>query len=72
MALVWDVIEIILGLAVLAFFVTQVIVPIARRTTLYPLFKSREHKLVRDLNKARQAVVEDGLKKEIKKTQDLV
>jgi hypothetical protein len=71
MVLLWDVIEIILVLAILMFMVTQVFLPIIRGTPMYPFFKSKEPKLSKDLKEARQKVVESNLKKEVDDTKNI-
>jgi hypothetical protein len=71
MVLVLELVEVVAALALLYFIVTQVFIPIVRGTPLYPMFR-REKKILDDLKQARQAAVEDGLEKEVKKTRERV
>lgn len=59
MTLIW-LSEFVVGALLVAFIGTQIVWPIVRGTELFPLF-SHQHRLERELEKARQQLAEDRL-----------
>jgi hypothetical protein len=59
------ILEFVLAALVATFFVTQIFIPIARGTVLFPIF-SKEHDLDKEIRKENQKIVEGDLEEKLK------
>jgi len=67
-----EVVELVLGILILAFFVTQVLIPIWKRTPLFPFFRSTRKKLEEELEKVKEETDNALIEREIEKEKEKV
>lgn len=67
-----EVAELVLGILILAFFVTQVLVPLWKRTPMFPFFRTSRKKLEGELEKAKEEIDNALIEREIEKEKEEV
>lgn len=73
MTLLWELLEVLLVAFGLGFAITQVFVPLFQGRPLYPIFRSKkEQRLKKELEEARQEVLEKDLKNRVDRTKSRI
>lgn len=63
--------EFVVILLLLLFLITQIIIPLCRGTSWYPIFR-REAKLQKDISQVKQAIVERQMEEDLEKFKNIL